>query len=170
MVSSGSDKTYRLAHRIDTDFITFLLGEEIVPVASLSSPPEPGAATVLHVKAPSHHEVSVRTAVLLQAADIRRSHREILVFTPSKVDSGRRGVPVRTTTKLAGGTATTLLVNSLQQSVSQWLSQWVGGEDRPTEAGVLLSGQHPNSLSLQLQPSWPGPRAMLSPSGQQPYS
>ena len=39
-----------------------------------------------------------------------------------------------------------------------------------TWEGVRRSGQQPNSLSLHVHPSWAGPRAMDSPSGQQPYS
>ena len=143
--------------------IAFLLGEEVVPVAPLSPPPEPGAAPVLHVETPAHHKVPVRSPVLLQPADVWRSHREILVLAASEVDSSRGGVPVRTATILAGGTATALVVHTLQHSHRQSPSGQPGdssyrGRSPPVRttpelpvlaAAALLAGAPGNALPVR---------------------
>ena len=90
---------YPFALWMDTDLITFLFCFKVVSVSSLkkpnavespkaipkffahrSSPPEPAAATVFHIKGPLHHKVSFWASLFGHPANLADSVR-IFVFT-----------------------------------------------------------------------------------------
>ena len=91
------------------------------------------------------------------------------VFTSSST------ISVWTASKLTSSTSTTIKINSLSNSLlllnifnppfpplpSNCQSCSIifhGSKNRLTDAAVLLSGQQPYSLSLQVHPSWAGPK------------
>ena len=156
------------SHWINTDFIASLFGIKVIPVATSTTIPEPGTASILHVKCPPHNKVSFWSSILLQPTHIRRRNWQLLFFTSLKIVPICCRVTIRTATKQACSTSTTIKVNSLKLILS--LNTRNVSTMKLTDAGVLLSGQQPNSLSLQVHPSCPGPLAMLTPSGQHPYS
>ena len=106
------------SHWINTDFIASLFGIKVIPVATSTTIPEPGTASILHVKCPPHNKVSFWSSILLQPTHIRRRNWQLLFFTSLKIVPICCRVTIRTATKQACSTSTTIKVNSLKLILS----------------------------------------------------
>ena len=101
------------ANWVHAHFIASLLGFKVVPVTALAPVPEPRAATVLHVEAPSDDEISVWTTILLQPTDIWRRNGQLLVLASFKIVAVRGGVSIWAAAKQTSSTSTAIKINTL---------------------------------------------------------
>ena len=133
-------KPYIFSDGINAYLVAFFFGVKIVSVSACAAIPEPGAASILHVKSPSDHKVPLWSPVLLQPADIRGRHRQVLVLAPIKVISLSCGVAIRAAAKQAGCTATAFEVNS-----RGWCSSVGTTSVLPVFAGAALLTRAPGN-------------------------
>ena len=101
------------ANWVHAHFIASLLGFKVVPVTPLAPVPEPRAATILHVEAPSDDEISVWTTILLQPTDIWRRNGQLLVLASFKIVAVRCGVSIWAAAKQTSSTSTAIKINTL---------------------------------------------------------
>ena len=97
---------------VHAHFIASLLGFKVVPVAPLAPVPEPRAATVLHVEAPSDDEIPIWTSILLQPTDIWGRNGQLLVLASFEVVPVRGGVSIWAAAKQTCSTVSSALSSS----------------------------------------------------------
>ena len=133
-------KLYIFSDGINAYLVAFFFGVKIVSVSACAAIPEPGAASILHVKSPSDNKVPLWPPVLLQPTDIGGRHRQVLVLAPIKVIPLGCGVAVRTAAKQAGCTPTAFKVNS-----RRWCSSVGTTSVLPVFAGASLLSRAPGN-------------------------